>query len=187
MVDELVDAIIDIVRGAIAPVTSRLAALETRTIKEAQPGPEGKPGPQGIPGRDGLPGVPGLQGDPGINGKDGKNGMDGLSFDDIHVDYDGERRFSMKFVRGEQVKQVGEWTLPIMIYRGVFDERQDYDKDDVTTWAGSTWIAKVHRPTGKPNTSPDWLLVVKKGGDGKPGPEGKIGKDGKPGPMGGKW
>lgn len=154
LIQGLAPAIRDYVLTSQKPFDKRLSALETQDLP---------------------------QGERGASGKDGK---DGMGFDDIQVEHDGERSFSFKLVRGDQVKQFGPFTVPLMIYRGVFDERQSYSKDDVTTWAGAMWIAKVDRPTGKPNASPDWQLVVKKGSDGKQGPEGKGGPQG---PQGGKW
>jgi hypothetical protein len=54
-----------------------------------------------------------------------------------------------------------------MIYRDVFRPEIEYSKGDVVTWAGSTWIAQVDKPTDKPGVSDQWRLIVKKGRDGK--------------------
>lgn len=124
---------------------------------------------------------------PGPIGATGERGKDGFGFEHMHVEHDGERSFSFKFARGEEVKTFGPFTVPLMIYRGVFDERKSYAKDDVVTWAGALWIAKCDQPTGKPNASPDFTLIVKKGSDGKQGQTGQIGPQGQQGPQGGKW
>ncbi len=117
----------------------------------------------GVSGQNGLPGRTGKDGE---NGKDGK---DGLGFDDIRVEHDGERGFTIKFVRGDRVKSVGTFVIPSLIYRGIFTERQ-YDQGDVVTWAGSAWVAK-ETTTAKPGMpTPDsraWQLCVKSGRDGK--------------------
>lgn len=157
LIQGLAPAIRDYVLTSQKPFEKRLTAVETQDL---------------------IPGPVGAKGD---------NGKDALGFDDIQVDFDGERKFSLKFVRGEEQKQFGVFRLPLMIYRGVFDERQTYEKDDVMTWAGAMWIAKTDQPKGKPNASPDYQLVVKKGSDGRQGPEGKGGPTGPQGPQGGKW
>lgn len=133
--------------------------------------------------RDGRDGLPGGQGDKGLDGKDGingKDGVDGLGFDDIEVDYDGERSFTLKFVQGERVKTFGSFTLPIMIYRGVFQVGKSYERGDTVTWGGASWVAS-QTTTAKPGEngveSRAWQLAVKKGTDGKAGPPGKDGKD----------
>jgi proteasome lid subunit RPN8/RPN11 len=172
------------VRKCTDALGARIKALEERPVRDGkdgapgQPGEPGTSGADGKDGRDGLPGVPGQPGEKGMDGKDGrdgingKDGADGLGFDDIEVEHDGERGFSFKFIRGERVKEFGRFTVPVMINRGVFVESREYAKDDVVTWAGGMWLAKADRPSGKPNSSPDWLLVVKKGSDGRSAPAG---------------
>lgn len=181
-VDQLADALIEIVKGAIAPVLSRLTALETRAIKAGEPGPKGEPGLQGIPGRDGLPGVPGRPGESGHDGRDGIDGKDGLGFDDLEEEFDGERTIVRRYRSGDRVKEFRH-TFPMMIYRGVFQAGTTYERGDVATWAGSTWHA--HEPTtAKPGESKAWQLMVKKGADGKSGPAGPEGPRGPKGEIG---
>lgn len=146
-------------------------------------GPAGAKGLDGVPGRDGLPGVQGPAGLKGIDGKDGRDGVDGLGFDDIQVDHDGERGFTFRFVRGERTKTFGAFTVPSVIYRGVFNEGQTYAKGDSVTWGGAMWIA-LEQTALKPDeygaAAKAWQLSVKRGRDGK------SGKDGAPGPQGPK-
>jgi len=51
--------------------------------------------------------------------------------------------------------------------QGVFRESEAYEKGDGVTFGGSFWIAQKDAPEGKPGTSADWRLAVKKGRDGK--------------------
>ncbi len=91
---------------------------------------------------------------------------DGLGFDDLSFEYDGERSLTLKFQRGEQSK-VFSVKLPVVIDRGVFKEDAVYERSDGATYGGSWWIAQKDAPKGKPGTSEDWRLAVKKGRDGK--------------------
>lgn len=153
-------------------------------------GLKGDAGAPGLPGRDGLPGVPGLQGEKGLNGIDGANGrdgIDGLGFDDIVVEHDGERSFTLKFVRGERVKEFGSFTIPSVIYRGVFEEGQQYAAGDAVTWGGNLHIAKgvtSAKPGLADEASRAWQLAVRKGAEGKRGAQGEMGPRGAAGPEG---
>src|SRR5690606_30796153 len=71
-----------------------------------------------------------------VVGDDGKPGADGLGFDDLSVEYDGEKTVTLKFVRGEQSKEF-PLVLPVVIDRGVFSEGKTYGPGDGVTWAGS--------------------------------------------------
>lgn len=96
-----------------------------------------------------------------------KDGKDGLGFEDLTVEFDGERHVTMKFVRGEQTKQFG-FDLPVVIDRGVYKEGQQYAQGDGVTWGGQFFIAQ--RATADKPMAPgsdDWRLSVKKGRDGK--------------------
>ena len=167
----------EIVREATAPLLRRIEELEARTVEagpQGERGDVGPAGPHGEPGRDGrdgLPGVPGATGDKGADGKDGrdgvdgKDGADGLGFDDLCVDYDGERGFTLKFQRGDKIKAF-PFVLPVVLDRGVFTERS-YERGDGVTFGGNYWIAQKDSPDGKPGLSEDWRLAVRKGRDGK--------------------
>lgn len=113
-----------------------------------------------------------------VVGDDGKPGADGLGFDDLSIEYDGEKTVTLKFVRGEQSKEF-PLVLPIVIDRGVFSEGKTYEPGDGVTWAGSFWIAQ-ETTTEKPDSAKGWRLAVKKGRDGK---DGKIEPAAKSGPI----
>lgn len=137
--------------------------------ERGEAGLDGAPGIDGAAGRDGRdgpPGVPGRDGKDGLAGKDGAPGLDGLGFDDLSVDFDGERTLTVRFQKGEKVKEF-PLVLRIPLYRGVFEARKHLAGDSVT-YQGSLWIAK--RDTeDKPYPSDDWQLAVKRGRDGKDG------------------
>jgi len=100
----------------------------------------------------------------GRDGKDGAPGADGVGFDDLTFEYDGERTITLKFVKGEQVKDFSV-KVPMMIYRGIFSESKEYEAGDCVTWGGSVWVAQ-RKTTAKPETNDDWKLAVKRGKDG---------------------
>lgn len=159
---------------------------------DGRPGDAGLKGEQGIPGRDGQPGVPGpagLNGKDGADGLHGKDGADGLGFDDMRVDYDGERTFTFVFQQGDRIKSF-PFTVPFDRDRGVYSVGKAYEQGDGVTWGGSYYIAQK-ATTAKPGeASPEsraWRLTVKRGGDGKPGPAGPpgpVGPRGDQGPQG---
>jgi integrin beta 3 len=141
------------------------------------------------PVRDGAPGRDGR------DGRDGEDGEDGLGFDDISVGYDGRRCLTLRFVRGERVREfpiVAPWPM----HCGVWREDAVYVRGDVVTHGGSWWIAQ--RDTqARPAEGEDWRLTVKRGRDGKDGEKGDQGEPGTPGrpgrdltnlgPDGSKW
>jgi hypothetical protein len=162
-------------------------------------GPAGPPGPSGEKGidgtagrdgRDGQPGVPGLVGEKGldgINGRDGLDGKDGLGFDDVSVDYDGERTFTVKFQQGDRVKTF-PFKMPVVLYRGLYDAAKSYETGDSVTWGGSMWIAREDTTVSPDENSPAgkkaWALSTMRGRQGKQGLKGETGERGARGEMG---
>ena len=96
----------------------------------------------------------------------GGKGADGLGFDDLTVEYDGERSFSLVFAKGEE-ERAFSFDLPMMIDRGVFVDGKQYATGDTVTFGGSIWVAQKAQPEGKPGLSEDWRLAVKKGRNAK--------------------
>lgn len=94
-----------------------------------------------------------------------KDGKDGFGFDDLQVEFDGERTVTLAFVKGNEHKEFS-LVFPNTIYRGVYKEGQEYKRGDQVTWAGSQWTAKQDT-SDKPETSDAWQLTVKRGRDGK--------------------
>lgn len=100
-----------------------------------------------------------------VVGEGGKPGVDGFNLEDFSAEYDGERTLLLRFSRGDLVKEVS-LSLPVVLDRGVWKEGAAYAAGDGVTWAGSFWVAQ--RATGgKPETTDDWRLAVKRGRDGK--------------------
>jgi hypothetical protein len=153
MADSLVATIRGYIDGRAQSLGKAISSLSGRL--DALPVPKD--------GRDGLPGATGT---PGRDGKDGAPGKDGLGFDDLAVEYDGERAFTLKFLRGAESKEFA-FTLPLVLDRGVWREGRAYAKGDAVTWGGSTWIAQ-RATDAKPDAADgSWRLSVKKGRDAK--------------------
>jgi hypothetical protein len=121
---------------------------------------------------------------PGPVGPAGRDGVDGVGFDDLIVEHDGERAFTFKCVRGDVVKALGTFTLPIPIYRKVWIEGRTYEPCDRVTWAGSEWHCETATTTKPGDGSKAWVLSVKHGRDAKDGRDGAVGP---PGPRGPGW
>lgn len=154
------------------------------------PGPkgeQGEPGPQGERGAEGEQGPAGPQGEKGIDGLHGKDGADGLGFEDLTIETN-ERAWTLKFSRGDQVKTFDvRW--PGLLYRGLFDPTQAYERGDVVTYGGGMW----HSTGDSCGIRPDqhtkdgqraWTLCVMRGREGKKGMPGPQGERGAPGPQG---
>lgn len=114
------------------------------------------------------------------DGKDGADGKDGIGFDDVRVDYDGDRGFSIVFEKdGREIRH--DVRVPVVIDRGVYKSEAEYEKGDGVTHQGSYWIAQSESPEVAPGLSDDWRLAVKKGRDGRHGKDGEKGERGAPG------
>jgi hypothetical protein len=114
-----------------------------------------------------IPGPIGRDGQPGRDGKDGINGTDGLGWDDLAVEQVDERTFTVKCMRGLQVKELGTLTFPVQIYRGVYVEGKTYERGDGVTYGGSEWHCNETTTTKPGDGSKGWTLKVKRGRDGK--------------------
>lgn len=130
------------------------------------------------------------------DGKDGKDGRDGVGFDDLVLDYDGERALTFQFIREDGLVKSWEFTLPIPLVRDVY-KQGNYKRGDIVIRGGSMYVAGKDTATMPGIGDSDWKLCTKAGRDGKPGaagPPGPPGKDGQNGrdltqlgPDGGKW
>lgn len=175
-VDAMVKAAVTEAIAQVPPGERGEPGLPGEKGDPGEPGTKGERGPEGPAGREGRDGLsvhgpPGEKGTDGRNGLNGKDGIDALGFDDIAVEHDGERGFTFKFVRGEQVKLFGPFTVPLMIHRGVYQSGKAYDYQDVATFGGSQWVCMQPTTTAKPgDPNSGWLLVVKHGRDGKDKP-----------------
>ncbi len=76
-----------------------------------------------------------------------------------------------------------EFTLPVVLYRSIFREGEEYEAGDSVTFGGSLYIC-LRDTKSKPADGSDWRLAAKRGADGKPGIDGKPGERGLPGKDG---
>jgi hypothetical protein len=93
---------------------------------------------------------------------------DGMGFDDLSVEYDGERTFKFVMTRGTETKEYA-FDIPVLIYRDLYSDAKTYVRGDSVTWDGSIWHAQVDGAKEKPGTGKEWRLAVKKGKPGKDG------------------
>lgn len=138
--------------NAIAPLVAEVAALRKQLAAYEV--------------RDLVAGPPGRDGDPGPPGPKGTDGDHGLGFDDLAVDFDGDRTLTLSFQRGD-VRKAFPIALPFLRYQGVFAQGTAYAVGDVVTHGGSAWHCQgdTMRPPGDGGT--DWKLMVKQGRDGR--------------------
>jgi hypothetical protein len=141
-------------RDRTDPLTKQLAGLSERIAVLEVRAPV--PGPAGADGKDGKDGIV------------GKDGADGLGFDDLDVEFDGDRTVLLKFSKGDRHKS---WpiVLPFQRQKGVFAEGSTYVPGDLVTWGGSQWHCDSETTTKPGDGSKAWTLVVKRGRDGKDG------------------
>jgi len=98
-----------------------------------------------------------------------KDGVDGLGFDDLSVLHDGERGFSVTFRRGEHIKEF-PFTIPCVLYLGVYSEGKTYQVGDSVTFGGHLFIARAEtalKPDFTPAATKVWTLSAKAGRDGR--------------------
>lgn len=190
------DIVRDYVQRQMAPILARVAALEARPAPiDGQPGKDGAPGlagRDGLPGRDGAAGRDGAVGSDGADGRDGKDGaaglngkdgLDGLGFDDLALSYDGRRTLTLRFARGERVKEF-PITVPWPLDCGVWKDGEVYARGDGVSYDGSWWMAQQDTDS-KPGTGNGaWRLAVKRGRDGRDGVKGDKGDTGSAGRHG---
>lgn len=186
----------DAIKDAVAEFLTANPPPAGKDGRDGVDGKDGEPGERGADGRDGVDAVDamldkdgnlnftfsdgriknvgmvcGRDGRDGSNGKDGEPGApgrDGFGFDDLSVEYDGERTITFKFMRGDLVKEFPV-VVPLVLDRGLWTEAREYKAGDGVTWGGHFWIAQ--RDTAdKPDNLKDWRIAVKRGRDGKSAP-----------------
>lgn len=120
-------------------------------------------------GKDGRDGVDGKNGEKGLDGKDG------LGFDDLKVDFDGERKVSLKFAAEGNIKEYS-FSIPAQIYKGVYQKGHSYVVGDTVTDNGSLWSC-ISPTSERPLSSENWQLAVKQGRAGEKGASGLTAYD----------
>ncbi|WKL57245.1 hypothetical protein Q1W73_16505 [Asticcacaulis sp. ZE23SCel15] len=112
----------------------------------------------------------------GVDGANGDSGRDGFSLNDFDavLQADG-RTLELSFTSGD-TKHTVELAIPVMIYRGVYQEGRAYEEGDTVTFAGSLWHCNggdrgdgwKGEVTEKPADGVKyWTLATKRGRDGK--------------------
>lgn len=119
--------------------------------------------------------------------KDGEPGQPGQNgtLESLKVERTGDRSWRFVHKNGDPIEG-GEFTAPIVLDRGVWDQQKAYEHGDGVTLGGSFWIAQSDT-NSRPGTiegSKSWRLAVKKGGDGRIGPKGDKGDVGPRGEKG---
>ncbi|WP_455424908.1 phage gp6-like head-tail connector protein [Dryocola sp. LX212] len=92
--------------------------------------------------------------------------VDGVS--GIDVTNSDERNFTVAVTRASGAVETKSFSIPTLIYRGVFKSGDVYKRGDTVTWGGSMWHCD-EESTDKPgeNGSKGWTLATKRGRDGR--------------------
>ncbi len=98
--------------------------------------------------------------------RDGKDGAPGGSVTDFDIAIEG-RTLTVTMKIGDRIER-RTVKLDIPVERGVYKSGEVYEKSDIVTYSGSSFIA-TRDPAGseKPESSTAWRLMVKRGRDGK--------------------
>lgn len=120
--------------------------------------PESIRGPRGKKGEKGDKGEDGERGDPGRDGVGTR--------DELHV-LIAEGIDKVLPAAVEDHVAVEFKKLPVLIYRGVFLEGEEYLPGNTATWAGSLWHCNTRTREKPPGPNGEWTLAVKRGRDGK--------------------
>lgn len=143
----------------LSPILDKIEAVKSdaNALRERVAVAEMRQLIQGPPGRDGIP------------GRDGKDGLDGVGYDDLAAEQVDDRTIKLRAIRGLQTKELGSFTFPVEIYRGVYVDGKQYDRGDGVTWGGSEWHCNEGTNSKPGDGSKAWTLKVKRGRDGKDG------------------
>lgn len=131
---------------------------------DGQPGPEGPAGPAGPQGPAGEPGAPGERGERGEAGPAGERGAEGqpgMTREEFELAIAAaEARGEERGARLAIVRSLAD------TYRGVWKVGEKYERGDLVTWQGATYLA-MSDSTAQPDTSREWKAIAHKGRDGK--------------------
>jgi len=99
--------------------------------------------------------------------KDGEDGRDALDLEDLSLTIGEDKRtVTIALKRGETVIEKSI-KLATIIDKGVYKDEGEYEQGDAVTFGGCLWIAQKDAPKGKPGTTEDFRMAVKRGRDGK--------------------
>lgn len=99
--------------------------------------------------------------------ENGKDGRDAIELKDFDIELSEDGRTIKMYLKTDSETIERSLKIPTMIDRGVYRDSNTYEKGDAVTYAGSLFIAQSDDPKGKPETSSDWRLAVKRGRDGR--------------------
>lgn len=88
------------------------------------------------------------------------NGLAAIAFEQI-----SEREFRAKARLTDGTESTAEFKIPVMLHRGIWQERT-YERGDCVTRDSSTWHCTAESTTTAP-PGPHWQLIVRKGDKGK--------------------
>jgi hypothetical protein len=119
---------------------------------------------------------------------DGMDGWDcvvsGVSALDVQMGAD-MRTLSLQISTSDGKTVSKAFTVPTMVYRGIWRDGEDYARGDTATRGGSLWVLTAEKSAGQPGTdNSGWQLAVKKGTDGRDGLKGEKGERGGEGKAG---
>jgi hypothetical protein len=152
----MADAVEAVIKAALGPVMARLRLLEAELQGSGLPALGGRL--TALEDRSAVPGPVGPA------GPAGPAGADGLGFDEYRVEYDGERTFKHVWQRGDR-REERAFSLPVVIYRGVFVSGRLYEPGDMVTVNGSVFHCNTASLRVPGDGSADWTLAVKRGKD----------------------
>lgn len=93
--------------------------------------------------------------------------VEGVPFVLVENHPEDPRKFFVNIATSSGAETVKEFSLPAMIYRGIFSEGQEYARGDTVTWAGSLWHCNEPTQEKPIDGSKFWQLAAKRGRDGK--------------------
>jgi hypothetical protein len=155
-VQRYVDAVVAPLREKILVQEAEIAALKAR---EPQPGRDGVGIASSFIDRSGAlvqTLTDGTVREVGI--VVGRDGEPGLGFDDMTIEFDGNRCLMFRFARGEKTKEF-KFALPSPVYKEVYRPEETYFLGDMVSFGGSIWSCMVPATTTKPGQGEPSLEV----------------------------
>lgn len=95
--------------------------------------------------------------------------VEGIAQLSIEQHPENARKFLVKLSTSGGRQEVKEFSMPVVLYRGIFKEGDVYEAGDSVTWGGSTWIALQDTASKPDSVDGTWRLAVKRGSPGKDG------------------
>lgn len=179
---ELRDAVQVQVITAYENTTKDLEILRLNLInvinERALPGRDGKDGEDGksIKGDKGEDGES-IKGDKGDKGDAGESikGQDGRGIESVNAEADADdpRKINLRFKYTDGQESAFEFRTPGIVVRGLYDSTATYQRGDVATLDGCSWIAK-RDGAGKIIGGRDWTLMAHRGPRGEKGQVGTM-------------